>query len=262
MRSWSCRRCGTKNPGPSGEPGEHQRYCYPCMNLNTADAYRRDEAAAAADDLTVPEYQAQRRREIVERFRAGETRRELSERFGVSLPAVSLAIRGALGKTASPGTAPVAPRPSPSLPLPEKQLERFLRESLRIEGIMRDPTEEEIEATERFLELERVTVEDVVLLVEVYEPAAVLRTQPGLNVRVGDHAAPPGGPEMYYRLMNMLKGLPTADPRRWHRAYEKLHPFSDGNGRSGRALWAWQMVRRREDLALGFLHRWYYATLE
>jgi hypothetical protein len=261
--SWSCQRCGTKDPGPPyDEPGEQQRYCLACMDLNKADAYRRDEAAAAEDDLSVPEYQAERRREIVERFRAGETRRQLSERFGVSPVMVSRAIRHVLGKGAKPGTVAVTSRTAPPVPVPEKQLERFLRESLKIEGIDRDPTEEELEATQRFLQLEKVTVEDVAALVDVYEPGAVLRTEPGLNVRVGDHVAPAGGPEMYHRLANMLKGMPTASPLRWHRSYERLHPFSDGNGRSGRALWAWQMVRRREGLALGFLHRWYYSTLE
>ena len=46
-------------------------------------------------------------------------------------------------------------------------------------------------------------------------------------------------------------------------AYEMLHPFMDGNGRSGRALWAWMMLRLGQDpFALLFLHRFYYQTLE
>lgn len=49
-----------------------------------------------------------------------------------------------------------------------------------------------------------------------------------------------------------------ADPP-WevHIAYEMLHPFTDGNGRSGRMLWAWQM----RNFPLDFLHTFYYQTL-
>ncbi len=47
-----------------------------------------------------------------------------------------------------------------------------------------------------------------------------------------------------------------------HVAYEKSHPFMDGNGRSGRAIWAWMMQREGLDpYSLQFLHRWYYQSL-
>ena len=37
----------------------------------------------------------------------------------------------------------------------------------------------------------------------------------------------------------------------------------DGNGRSGRALWLWQMVNQHNyDMRLGFLHLWYYQSLQ
>jgi hypothetical protein len=143
-----------------------------------------------------------------------------------------------------------------------KQLIAFLRESNRIEGIVRAPTKAEIASTEVFLELRAPTVLDVESLVDVYQPGAKLRLLSGFNVRVGNHVAPEGGPEIGARLAALLDSLATADPWETHITYETLHPFTDGNGRSGRALWAWQMIRRQRGLPLGFLHQFYYQTLE
>ncbi len=138
----------------------------------------------------------------------------------------------------------------------------FVRESNGIEGIIRDPTADELAATADFLVLPTVVVANVAALVKVYQPNAVLRDQQGLDVRVGNYVAPRGGIAIRERLRGMLESLPETDPWEFHVQYEGLHPFTDGNGRSGRALWAWQMMRRREGLSLGFLHRFYYQTLD
>lgn len=140
-------------------------------------------------------------------------------------------------------------------------IEAFVRESNSIEGIYRKPTKEEIDATIDFLALSEPGVLDVENLVSVYQPGARLRLSPHMNVRVGGYVAPQGGPEIGARLAEIMSSLPHSDPWETHLAYERLHPFTDGNGRSGRAVWAWQMVRRREGLSLGFLHRFYYQTL-
>lgn len=139
------------------------------------------------------------------------------------------------------------------------QLIAFLSESLRIEGIHRAPTDLEINATVDFLALPHLSVEAVIALVAVYAPHAVIRDREGLDVRVGDHIPPPGDPSLPFALGTILMAINERllSPFQGHCAYETLHPFTDGNGRSGRAIWLWQT----RDASLGFLHRFYYQTL-
>lgn len=91
-----------------------------------------------------------------------------------------------------------------------------------------------------------------------------LRDRAGMDVFITgvDFTPPPGGSGIVNRLADLLDELPHADPYRWHVDYESLHPFTDGNGRSGRALWAWQMMHRGDNpFWLGFLHAFYYQSL-
>lgn len=137
-------------------------------------------------------------------------------------------------------------------------IDDFVRESNRIEGILRNPTIQECDATEDFINLPVLTVKDVVGLVSVYAPNHRLRNQYGLDVRAGDHVAPRGCPEIETSLDAILqKAMMGDNPWQVHVEYETLHPFTDGNGRSGRALWLWQM----QEAPIGFLHQFYYQTL-
>src|ERR1700743_3523062 len=147
-------------------------------------------------------------------------------------------------------------------------LERFVRESNRIEGIFRDPTSAEIKAHEDFLQTSVMCLEEKTLcdFVAVVAPGKLLREKRGMNVRVGSHIAPPGGPEISDALIDILVEAAEGfgDPYDIHCRYKMLHPFMDGNGRSGRALWLWLMKQHNQlnaALSLGFLHHWYYQTL-
>lgn len=135
---------------------------------------------------------------------------------------------------------------------------QFIIESNRIEGIMRKPTVEEIAEHHRFMVLACVTIEELERFVRVYQPNARLRDKTGLDVRVGNHIPPRGGPEIRERLQTLLECCQNIGAYETHLEYETIHPFTDGNGRSGRMLWAWQM----RDYPLGFLHHFYYQTLK
>lgn len=136
----------------------------------------------------------------------------------------------------------------------------FIRESNKIEGILRDPTDAEIDEFDRFMLLEEITLQDLERFVSIYQPNARLRKDYGTNVRVGRFFPMPGGPEVLVQLTCILEEVNARVPNTsfmLHRRYETLHPFTDCNGRSGRMIWAWQ----EQNLRLGFLHRFYYQTL-
>ena len=136
---------------------------------------------------------------------------------------------------------------------------QFVIESNRIENILRPPTDSELMEFDRFMELPEITVVNLVKFVRVYQPGAQLRTSIGNDVLVGNYLPPRGGPHIREQLENLLHEVEWNSAWQTHIWYESLHPFSDGNGRSGRMIWAWMMGWSR--LNLGFLHSFYYQTL-
>ena len=144
----------------------------------------------------------------------------------------------------------------------EKYINDFMAESNSIEGI-HATKDSEIVATIKFVQLKQIELSDLIQLLRAYQPDAILRNKSHLNVRVGNHIPPRGGKDVEARLVELLQDMSNLSltPYEAHHRYEKLHPFTDGNGRTGRALWLWMMDKITGVPRYQFLHYWYYQSL-
>lgn len=139
-------------------------------------------------------------------------------------------------------------------------LRSFVEESNFIEGYTHRVKADELRAHRQLL-CDGVSVVNLCKFVALVAPGHSLRNRPGMNVRVGSHVAPAGGPLVEQTLKDLLLQHWAGDPFDVHRRYLNLHPFSDGNGRSARAVWLYMMLKLGRPVVRGFMHEWYYQSL-
>ena len=162
--------------------------------------------------------------------------------------------------------------PHPLLPENFTALERFVTESNAIEGIehtTRKAFKHDIKAHLNLLAIDECEVLQVNRFVKAVAGADI-RDKNGMNVVVGNHHPPPGGWQIHTFLRRLLAAEPGVEG--WaedreefaylrHCEFETLHPYMDGNGRAGRALWLRDMGGPHALLQYGFLQLFYYQSL-
>ncbi len=155
------------------------------------------------------------------------------------------------------------------------KLNNLIEESNSIEGIYSYGREEQYEAYINFLNLDKITIEDIVSFAKRLNETSFtssslrvpeFRDKKGMDVTVGKHKPIEGGSHVIDMMKLLLNRINMQNDSmyafRLHMEYEHIHPLTDGNGRTGRAIWAWLMIKDDYDFGLGFLHKWYYQSLE
>jgi hypothetical protein len=134
---------------------------------------------------------------------------------------------------------------------------------------------EDIVASEECLQLQTralrelcenpLTIASIEAYVLAVQPDAFLRTNKGDEVSIMGFDGLAGGLAVSYALQEIIDGLDTTENWYNYVRYELLHPFSDGNGRSGRAVWLYYMLNTMGGWqyvsSLGFLDTFHRQVL-
>lgn len=137
----------------------------------------------------------------------------------------------------------------------------FVRESNRIEWELSRKVSPDAKALQEFLD--RPLTEKSLL--QYHKDIAGDVDRAGqyrkVQVYIGDDTPPapefiPLYMESYWKNINDLRS------RHAHNRFEKIHPFQDFNGRTGRAIRLHKALKEGYNFEIGFLHKYYYQALD
>jgi hypothetical protein len=117
----------------------------------------------------------------------------------------------------------------------------FVRVSNRMAGITRAPTAAEIGAHRGLLAANALTIKNLELFISHVAPGAAFRDAPE-ETEDGEATTQHDLKEDLATIVDAAR-THSSTAARLHRIYRQLRPFTDGNGRCGRALWMWQLMR-------------------
>lgn len=126
-------------------------------------------------------------------------------------------------------------------------MQKHIHESNLIEGID-DPAEDK-RSLKAWGWLEKQDKIDVIVLLTLHRKITMkqlTKDEAGsfrrVQVWVGNHT-PPNPASVPYMVENWLKMFMIDTPQLAHISFERIHPFVDGNGRTGRMLMWWHEMR-------------------
>lgn len=139
----------------------------------------------------------------------------------------------------------------------KEDINTFLRESNAIEREYSEPALEDAGKAWRFLinfdelTFSRILEVHRILLLNLNKSIAGKIRRVDVYIGYGKALAPE---RINEKLTDLLELLPKTEDeiKRWHIEYEAIHPFEDGNGRTGRIFLNWQ--RLQNDLPLLIIH--------
>lgn len=139
-----------------------------------------------------------------------------------------------------------------------KVTQEFIRESNLIEGI--DDRKADIQSWNawKWLRGQKRISQPVLLELHKRITAGQLSEHESghyrqIQVYVGAHTPPPptiAMGQMYGLLSDLMQNPEGLDPAALHVRFEKIHPFVDGNGRTGRMIWWWHSIKIGQDPTL------------
>jgi len=144
-----------------------------------------------------------------------------------------------------------------------RYLAAFAKQSNEIESIT-SPIRHAIHkaALETLLKHSVIDIEAIRKFVAIVEPSATYRAESKVTVWIGGKEGLSPS-KINSKLVLVLAAINSGEGTTYksHLDYQNIHPFTDCNGRSGRAIWLWQKHNLNNYTGRNlFLQEYYYDT--